>query len=506
MKGKFGKFSARLFLAAILVLIPAIVLAGGFENFDKQVTEHTLKNGIRLLILKRSDVPTVSFITWANVGSVNEVKGATGLAHLFEHMAFKGTKTVGTKDINAEMKAMAKEDSAFNDYLSEKLKGELADSVKLKQLEKKWRDAVRASQKYVVSNELGEAIQRAGGVGLNASTNADATVYMYNLPSNRIELWMSLESDRFLNPVLREFYTERDVVMEERRLRTDSQPIGTLLEQFIATAYMAHPYSHPVVGYMSDLQALTRAKARKFFQTYYVPQNLVLAIVGDVNVKKTIKMAETYFGRIPRAPEPPKVVTVEPPQPGERIVEVENSSQPILLMGFHRPAELDKNSAVLDVINDVLGQGRTSWLYKSLVKKDKIAIQTGAISSITYGKYPGLFIFYAVVAKGHTNDECEKAVWKQIERIKTTPLSDKELDAVKTRARVNFLRQLQSNQGLALQLAWAETILGDYHQLFRQVDKINAVTKEDIQRVAQKIFVKRNCTVGKIVKPETASK
>lgn len=504
MKGRLQRSVMLLFLSLALLSVPGFLLGQGFQKFEKQVTRHTLKNGLRVLILKRSDVPTVSFVTWADVGSANEVKGITGLAHLFEHMAFKGTTTIGTKDFEAEKKSMAEEDRAFKAYFEEKLKGEAADSVKLKRLEENWRKAVEASRQYVISNQFGEIIQREGGTGLNATTNSDATIYFYNLPSNRIELWMSLESDRFLNPVLREFYTERDVVMEERRLRTESQPIGRLLEEFLAAAYKAHPYGEPVVGHMSDLQALNRDKAMNFFKTYYTPRDLVLAIVGDVDEKKTIQLVETYFNRIPAGPEPPPIVTVEPPQTGQRRVEVEDRSQPILLIGFHRPNEKHRDSAVLDVINDIIGQGRTSYLYKSLVKEKKIAIQTGAISSITMGKFPGLFIFYSIIAKGHSNEENEKAIWEQIERIKTTPVADEELEAVKTRAKVNFLRQLQSNSGLAFQLAWAETILGDYRDLFHIVDKINAVTKDDIMRVANEVFVKRNSTVGMIVPPESS--
>ncbi len=480
-------------------LTPFTLFAQGYLELENKVVKHTLPNGLRVLILERPNAPVVSFVTWANVGAANEVKGITGIAHLFEHMAFKGTHNVGTKDINAELKAMAKEDETFDAWLAEYRKGSLADQEKLKKLEEIHKEAVDEARQYVKSNELGEAIQFAGGTGLNAGTGYDATIYFYNLPSNKIELWMSLESDRFLNPVLREFYTEKQVVMEERRLRTESQPVGKLLEEFLAAAYKAHPYGEPVVGHMSDLIPLRRERANTFFRTHYTPQNLVLAIVGDVKSDKVIKTLDTYWARIPHGPEREPVVTKEPPQLGQKRIEVEDRMQPIILIGYHRPDGLHKDAAVLDAITDILGQGRTSRLYKSLVKEKKIAVAAIAISGITMGKYPGLFLFLAVPAKDHTNEECEDAMYAEIDRLKNELITPEELTAVKTRAKVNFLRGLDSNSGLAQQLAAAETIYGDYHEMFRQVAKIEAITAEDIQRVAKEYFKKRNRTVSMIV-------
>ena len=419
-------------------------------------------------------------------------------------MAFKGTKTVATKDIDAELKAMAKEDETFKAWLAEYRKGSKADQEKLKELEEIHKKAVDDAREYVQSNELGEAIQLAGGTGLNAQTSFDWTRYYYNLPSNKIELWMSLESDRFLNPVLREFYTEKQVVMEERRLGVESQPIGKLIEEFVAAAYKAHPYNVYVIGHMSDLMTMRRDEAEKFFKTHYTPQNLVVAIVGDVNADEVIKMIEIYWGRLPRSPEREPVDTVEPPQLGQKRIEVEDKMQPIIVVGYHRPNGLHKDAAVLEAITDVIGQGRTSRLYKSLVKEKKIAIQSGAFSGFTGEKYPGLFFFYAVPSKGHTNEECEEAMYVEIEKIKSKLLTPEELTAVKTRAKVNFLRGLDSNSGLAQQLAYVETFYGDYREMFHRVEKIEAITAEDIQRVTKEYFKKRNRTVAMIVPPEEA--
>ena len=492
----------------IFIICMSLVLSGitithaeSYLDMEKNVIKHILPNGLTLLILERPQAPVVSFVTWADVGAANEIKGITGIAHLFEHMAFKGTKSIGTQNIEAEMKALAEEDATFEAWLVEYRKGTQADENQLNTLKSAHKEAINTARALVQSNELGEVIQKEGGSGLNAGTGYDATVYFYNLPSNKVELWMSLESDRFLNPVLREFYTEKEVVMEERRMRTESQPVGKLVEEFLAAAYKAHPYGEPVVGHMSDLITLRREEAENFFITHYTPQNMVIAIVGDVKAKEVIQLAKIYWSRIPTGPVREPVDTKEPSQLGQKRIEVEDQMQPIILVGYHRPDRHHEDAAVLDAITDILGQGRTSRFHKSLVKEKKIAIATAAISGLTQGKFPGLFLFLAVPSQGHTNEECEDVMYAEIDRLKTEPLTDEELVAVKTRAKVNFLNQLDSNQGLALQLADAETF-GDFKDMFHYVEKIEAITTEDIQRVAKKYFIKKNRTVAMIVTPE----
>jgi len=287
-------------------------------------------------------------------------------------------------------------------------------------------------------------------------------------------------------------------------MRTESRPIGKLLEEFLAAAYKAHPYGEPVVGHMSDLITLRRDEAETFFKNHYTPRNLVVAIVGDIKTDRVIEMVDNYWSRIPSGPKREPIDTVEPHQLGQKRIEVEDRMQPIILVGYHRPDTFHKDASVLDAITDILGQGRTSRLYRSLVKEKKIAIAAIAISGITMGKYPGLFLFLAVPAKDHSNEECEQAMYVEIERLKNELITPEELAAVKTRAKVNFLRGLDSNSGLAQQLAFAETLYGDYHEMFRQVEKIEAITGEDIQRVAKEYFKKRNRTVAMIVPPEEA--
>ena len=484
---------------ALLIGLALAVSSGRAQDlaeFESRLTEFTLDNGLEFIVLERHEAPVVACYTHADVGAADEVTGLTGLAHLFEHMAFKGTQTVGTNDYEAEAQAMAKIDEAFAALRTERRKGDKADAQRLAQLQEQLHQAQEATQAYLVHDEFEEVLKRAGGVGLNAGTSSDYTVYFVNLPSNKLELWMLMESDRFLNPVLREFYKEKNVVMEERRLRTESQPIGKLLEEFLAAAYKAHPYGMPVIGHMSDLEALSRPEAEAFFRTHYVPSNLTMAVVGDVDPARVKALAQEYFGRIPARPDPDPVETVEPEQVGERRVIVEDPAQPFVLIGYHKPSINHPDNAVFDAITDIVGMGRTSRLYKRLVKEKRIAMYASGFQGMPGSKYPGLFLFYAVPARGHTNEECEEAIYAEIERLKDELVDAQDLEKAKTRARAGVIRQLDSNSGLAGQLTFYEVMTGDWRNLFKQLDQIEAVTAEDIQRVARAYFTTKNKTVG----------
>ena len=488
-------FAFAPFILANPILAPAQDLA----SFEKRLTEYHMPNGLTFLIYERPEAPVVSFFTSVNVGAAQEVPGITGLAHMFEHMAFKGTSHIGTTDYAAEKPVLAKVDAAYHAYDDERRKIGGPDPEKLKSLEKAWKDAQEEADKFIVKNEFGEIIDREGGVGLNAGTASDSTVYFYSLPANKIELWAYLESERFIDPVFREFYKERDVVMEERRLRTDSQPIGRLIEQFNSVAFTAHPYKQPVVGYMSDLMAFSREDAEAFHSKYYVPSNIVIGIVGDLKAKQTIPLLDKYFGRIHSAPTPPPLRTVEPAQIAEREVRMADKSQPIYLEGYHKPASTDPEEAVYDAISDVLSNGRTARLYRSLVRDKKIAAQAGAFSGFPGTKYPNEMIFFAIPTPGHSNEEVQKALREEIDKLINEPVTDDELQMVKTRAKAGLIRGLANNSGIAGALAQNQALFGDWRELFHSVDKIDKVTKEDIQRVAKKTFTSNNRTVAMIV-------
>jgi len=486
-----------LLLFIIVAVPPKSARAQDLSEFERRMTKFTLPNGLKFLVLERHKVPVVSFHTYADVGSVDEVKGITGLAHLFEHMAFKGTKTIGTNDYKAEARAMARVDEVFEAIKLERRKGEQADKARLEQLEKQFKEAEQETQKYIVHDEYEETLTRAGGEGFNAYTSEDATQYIVSLPSNKAQLWALLESDRFRNPVLREFYKEKDVVMEERRM-SENNPQFRLLEEFQAIAYKAHPYGEPVIGHMSDLETLTRPEAEAFFKKYYSPSNLTIAIVGDVNPERIRKLASQYFAHVPGSPKPEPVETVEPPQRGERRVTVEDQSQPLIAIGYHKPGINHSDNAVFDALTDIMSAGRTSRLYKSLVKDKKIAIVAAGFQGLPGNKYAGLFLFYAVPARGHTNKECEDAIYDEIEKLKAEPVSPEELKKARTRSRADLIRQLDSNPDLAAELAFYEVVTDDWRNLFVQLDRIDKVTAEDIQRVAKEYFTSKNRTVGSI--------
>jgi predicted Zn-dependent peptidase len=495
----------KLYSIVLVVSVFFIVMAAAaparaqdLAEFEQRMTEFTLDNGLGFLVLERHEAPVVSFHTYADVGSVNEVLGITGLAHLFEHMAFKGTKTIGTNDYEAEAKVLAEMDKIYDAIKAEQRRGPQADKSKLEELQKQFRQAQHEAQKYMVHDEYEEVYKHAGSAGFNAYTSFDATQYIVSLPSNKVELWMLMESDRFCNPVIREFYKERDVVMEERRLGIESQPQGRLIEEFLAVAYKAHPYGIHVIGHMSDIQTVTRQEAEAFFKKYYGPANLTIAIVGDVNPQRIRALARKYFGRIPAAPKPEPVETVEPPQLGERRVTLEDPAQPFVVIGYHKPGINHPDDAVFDAITDIIAIGRTSRLYRSLVKEKKIAIVASAFQGLPGNKYPGLFLFYALPARGHTYQECEQAIYEEIEKLRAELVTSEELAKAKTRARASLIRQLDSNSGLAAQITFYEVVTGDWRNLFTQLDQIGEVTAEDIQRVAKEYFEKKNRTVGVI--------
>jgi predicted Zn-dependent peptidase len=490
-----NKYACR-FLPVLLIVFASSLYAQNLQEFEKKLTQFRLDNGITFLVYERHEVPVVSFFTYADTGSVDEQTGETGLAHIFEHMAFKGTTIIGTKDIQKEQAAMNKEDEAFGNLRAERDKRDHADPKKIEQLQKAFEEAKTEAAQYSNGQEFTEAISRAGGKGLNAETSADATQYYYSLPSNKLELWFTLESDRFLNPVLREFYQEKDVVMEERRMSVDSEPEGRLGEELLAAAFKAHPYGEPTVGWMSDLQSIGRPEAVAFFKTHYIPANLTIAIVGDADPQQVKQLAHTYFDRLPASPKPRPVETVEPEQQGERRVTLAEKTQPFVVIAFHKGDVLNADEEAFNVLSDVIGRGRASRLYKNLIKQKKIAIHVEAGDGDPGNKYPNLMEFYIVPSQGHSPEECEQATYQEIDRLKSELITPEELKKAKNRARADVIRSLGDNIGIAQLLALNQALTGDWRSLFRDIDKLNAVTAQDVQRVARQYLTEKNRTVG----------
>jgi len=492
------------FLNGVLPLtLAAMAFTGAqaqdLKSFEQKITTKVLPNGLTLLVCERHDAPVFSYTTFVDAGDVNDPSGQSGLAHMFEHLAFKGTSQIGTTDYPDEKIALEKVEAANNAYEAEYLKAVGRDPAKLDALKKAFLAAQAEAHKYVIPNQFTDVAERNGAEGLNAETGLDSTEFFWSMPENRLELWAWLESSRLSDTVPREFYKERDVVVEERRMRTDSSPIGRLVEQFLATAYVAHNYGRSSIGWPSEVSQINATEAMEFHKKYYIGSNIVVTVVGDVNAAEVMPILEKYFSKVPGGPKPEEMTTIEPKQFAEKTVTIREQTQPFYLEGYHRPDYRDPDDAVYDAISDIMSNGRVSRLYRSLVRDQQIAAEAQGFSGFPGDKYPGLFAFYAVPLPGHTPDQMRDAIHKEIEKLKAADVTDDELAMFKTRTRADLLRGLADNQGLANSLAEYQTRYGDWRELFTQLDKVNKVTKADIRRVANKVFVASNRTSAEIV-------
>lgn len=464
------------------------------------VVRYVLPNGMTFLLLRREGAPTVSFVTQFRAGGVDEWTGISGTAHLFEHMLFKGTPTLGTRDYAAELRMFPRIDAVADSLTTEFRKGVLADSTVLRRLRDRLRQLEDSARQYVVSNELDRVLTRNGAVRLNASTFNDGTNYYFALPSNRAELWFVLEADRIRNPVLREFYSERDVVMEERRLRVETQPVGLLREEFLQAAFRAHPYGRPVVGVASEIQTVSRNATQEYFRRYYGPNNSVVAIVGDVDTAQIKQWADRYFAGIPAGEPYRPVVTQEPSQRGERRIEVEYDANPVVMIGHHVPSAMHPDSRALVMLANLLTGGRTSRLVSRLVVRDRIATNISA-GTQPGSRYPRLFTFTGVPIAPHTTQEIESVVYEELERLQREPPTDYEMQRMRNQVEASSIGRIEDAFFLALQMASSEALYGDWMQSFR-FDAANlAVTPADIQRVARTYFSRSNRTVATLVRP-----
>jgi predicted Zn-dependent peptidase len=504
---------------SLLFLLPTLlVVSGGLTprvsaqdsvrplqaEFEKKVTKFTLPNGLKFLLIERHQAPVVSFHTYVNVGSVNDPGGLTGLAHMFEHMAFKGTPTIGTRNWPAEKKAMDAVDQVYARLDAERNKGQNADAKKVEALEMELDAALEKALEFVEPNEYDRIVESNGGLDMNAGTGEDSTDYYYSFPSNRIELWFLLESERFYRPVFREFYKERDVVREERRMRVESSPQGKLVEALLATAYAAHPYRNMPGGWASDIGAFRRPDAEVFYKKYYVPGNITIGIAGDVNAAQARKMAEKYFGRLAKAPRPTAPITDEPEQEGEKRVAVASPAQPFLAVAYKRPDQYSKDAAAIDVLSELMSSGRTGLIYKEMVRDKQIALGAGTQPEFPGGKYPSLFLFFAAPASGHSIEENEKAFYEIVERFKKDKVDDATLNRVRTKLRSELIHKLANNSGLAAELCSYEVAYGDWRKLFTELEDYQKVTAEDVQRVARTYLVNEHKTVAYTYVPASA--
>ncbi|MGD9402156.1 MAG: pitrilysin family protein [bacterium] len=557
------KYALPVLLVVLLCLMPALSFS---EKLAEKVTEFYLDNGMKFIVVERNVSPTFFGVIGFDVGSINERDGITGISHLLEHMMFKGTSTVGTTNYRRELKYIEKIDDLaleimdvrpqigdwrleiFDEFSRELMASQteedkgtagadkiaeltaltemLANSTAtpqeakvyptllkepgvdyfekyryLKGLELELAKAQREHKQFVVKDELWDTYKQNGGRMLNAFTANDLTAYIVALPANRLELWMMLESDRMKDAVFREFYSERDVVMEERRLG-ENDPDSELWDVFAATAFQASPYGRPVVGWMSDIEMMTRQEVEAYFKQYYAPNNATAMLVGDIDPAEVEMLAKKYFGRIRAQTPPPAVVTVEPEQKGERRVVLEFDASPKLLIGYHVPVAPHPDAYALEVLMAVLGQGRTSRFYKKIYEELELTSSPPGVGAEPGSKLPNLLAIVAEPRHPHTTEEVEQAIYEEIEVIKQEPPTERELQRLRNRIDAQMVRSLGSNYGIAFQLGFSELIRGSWRTYLEDMERVKAVTPEEVSAVAAKYLTPSNRTVATLVKIE----
>ena len=481
------------------------------------VQEFKLDNGMKLLMVQRKGAPNIAAGWIAKVGSVNEHPGVTGISHLFEHMMFKGTQTIGTKNIEEDLKLnleldrvkaeLRKEEQA----LATKLRvGEIADakdpkarSPRHQQLLAEFDKLNQRQKDLLIKNEFDRIYTDAGASGMNAGTSEDFTIYFINVPSNKLELWFWLESDRLSSPVFREFYTEREVVAEERRMRIDSTPTGRYLQQFNSMFWKSSPYGWPVIGWTSDLEAITREDAMAYYGANYAPNNITACLVGDFDPAQAIELAKKYFGRLQRGRrEPDAVRTIEEPQYGEQRLSAVADTNPEVRIRFHTVADGHADEAAFVILSGLLND-RTGRLYRSLVLEQQVA--NGASAGHSGHKYEGYFEFRGVAKAGKTPEQVEQAIYQEIEKLKIDLAPERELQKVKNQQAAANFRRLQANFSLMEQL-----LVADGYRSWQTINtdppRLQTVTAEDIRRIAKKYFVPegRNVLVLNTKRPAVA--
>ncbi|MED6314170.1 MAG: pitrilysin family protein, partial [Verrucomicrobiota bacterium] len=427
--------------------------------------------------------------------------------HLFEHMMFKGTPTIGTSDAKRDAEITEQQEQVRNAMRREEgimrlalRRGEIDDLAKpenktkrYRELETQFKDLIAAQREVLVKNEFDRIYTTAGASGMNAFTSNDMTGYFITVPANKLELWAWMESERLLRPVFREFYAERDVVFEERRMRTESTPLGKFQESLEALFWESHPYGWPVIGWPSDIPAITKAQADEFYALHYAPQNITLILVGDFETERAIQLCERYFGRIPRGErEAPEVVTLEMKQKVEKRMNAEAEANPQVDILWHTPAAGHPDSHALEVLAAVLS-GRSGRLHKALVLRDEVA--TSSFAQQMSRKYAGMFNIGGEAKEPNTPGEVEAAIYFEVDRLKNEPVSERELQKVKNNFAAMAVRRTSSNFHLLVQLIQYEGV-GDWKSINNEIPNILKVTAEDVRRVAGKYLVKENRTVA----------
>ena len=488
---------SRLCQFFLMFCLSGVTLAGATTSLEQNVQQFQLDNGLTVLVVERHASPTFTAYMTVGVGSADEDGANRGVAHLLEHMRFKGTQSIGTRDYAAEKPLIEAIDQTALTLQKAQLEAPV-DEAQVELLRRQLTDLQQQQRQLVVKDEFSQIYSRHGGVGFNAFTGKDLTSYLISLPANKLELWMSLEADRMENAVLREFYTERDVVLEERRRSYESKPSGMMYEALLATAFRVHPYRHPVIGWNCDINNLSKEETADFLHRYYAPINTVIALVGDVDSAEVKALLERYFGHIAPGEKIPAVTAVEPPQRGERRTDVRFDAQPQLLVAFHKPTLPSRDDYAFDLLGNLLTEGPTSLLYKHLVLEQQLAASVSSYGA-PGGRYPNLFVISAIPRHPHTTAELEQAIYQQLELLKQQPVGDDELAHIRKRLRADRLRYLRSNNGMASMLTRFQVIADSWRYLVDYDQQVATITPGDVQQAVKRWLNADNRTVITLV-------
>lgn len=475
-------------------LVATALSSQALAQVNLAVHKEVLDNGLTVLLHPNKQAPTVSCRLFYVTGSVHEVPGKSGLAHILEHELFKGTRKVGVLDSIADARFMATQDSLQALIRPAILAG---DTSTVNKLTVEHDSVLNEHRKIFVKDELWSAYQAAGGTGLNAFTTDLMTAYIVTLPKDKIELFMWLESDRMQNAVLREFYSERMVVREERRMRYDDKPAGRYYETLNSMIYEAFPYRVPTIGWPSDIMNLTREMADEHYRKYYKPRNAILVLAGDIDTTATMEMVKKYFAPIPSGEAFPPLTIRDPEQVGEKRLTVKRPDAPNLYsLVFTTPEVGNPVLYPLDIAEGVLN-GRSGWLYKRLVQEEKLAVSVKAGNSPN--KYVSEFSVTVNMRPDADPAKVEKIVWEELEKLKTETVSERDFEKVKNRAYAGLVRSLTDMENVATMLAWYE-MFGDYRIFLNWANELNKVTATDVQAAAQKTFVREKSVAGFLLK------
>lgn len=491
----------------ILILISLCAAALPLRAQKVPVVEKDLANGMRVLLVERHDEPTIAGGWVAHVGSSNEKPGITGLAHLFEHMMFKGTTTIGTTDYKKDIEILNEQEQVRDQMRQEEAKmremyrrGEIDDLLKpenwtprYRELRAQFQKLVDAERKVIVKNEFENIFSANGASGMNAFTAEDMTVYFENVPANKLELWCWMESERIFHPVFREFYAERDVVFEERRMRYDSTPLGDFEVEFNSMFWEALPYHWPTIGWPSDIASYSKAQADDFREKFYSPQNITLVLVGDFKTDDAEQLVKKYFERIPRSPQnPPDLVTLEVKQLAEKRMYAAANANPQVDILWHTVPFQNKDSYALEILSQILST-RTGRLYKNLVLGSSVATDVYAVQESQ--KWAGYFDAGGEAREGHKPEEVEQGIYEQIEKLKKEEVPAEELQKVKNNFAAAEYRRLSANMPIMMHVIQNDGE-GDWREVNEAGPKLQAVTAADVMRVANKYFAKENRAVA----------